>query len=112
MSGQLSPILSKVFHESGLRPSDGDGAINPATARACGLGDGDIAELGAARGHLRVKVHTDASVMPGLLQVALGPDPAALSRPAQEPCSVIDLCLADDGTWRIARAGMGRANHG
>ena len=109
ITGQVSPILSKVFQESGLRPSENQGFINPATCNELGLSDGGAATLSSTSGSLCVVVRCDSSVMPGVIHVAVGPDPAALNEPARSGSGIFALCGASEGMWRIARATIGKS---
>jgi anaerobic selenocysteine-containing dehydrogenase len=111
MTAAVAPVMSKLFQESHLRALGGRVHINPATAAACGLADGESARVTTAAGTLAMPVVVDASVMPGLLHAAVGPVPnktATAVRPEGE--GVLALCtLQDDGSWRFTEASIGKA---
>ncbi len=111
MTAAVAPVMSKLFQESNLRALGGRLHINPATAAACGLADGESARITTAAGTLTMPVVVDASVMPGLLHAAVGPVPnktATATRPESE--GILALCsLQDDGSWRFTEASMGKA---
>jgi menaquinone reductase, molybdopterin-binding-like subunit len=105
-SGQVTPLLSKVYQESGLRGISNQALINPLTAKAKGIADEDAATIETTSGSLQVVVRHDASVMPDVLFVAVGPDGAAINSGSTGDASqVLSLCLAADGrSWRVAPA--------
>ncbi len=94
---KLSPLLSKVYEESGLRDSPSVATISPQSAEAFHLTEGCRAMIETACGGAQVKVRVDSSVMPGVVQVAVGPERAGLL----ETCAV-----GADCTWRISAARM------
>ncbi len=105
-SGQVSPLMSKVYQESGLRSISGLALINPETGKALGLSENEMATVATQAGSLQVLVRYDASVMPDVLHVAVGPDGAAInSGKTGDPSELLSMCLAEDGrSWRVARA--------
>jgi hypothetical protein len=108
-TAQVSPILSKVFQESGLRPAEGQGFINPSTCAKSGFSDGDSALLTSEAGLLRIVLRSDPTVMPGVIHLPVGPDPGAMNGPAHDAPGIFALCAAGGGMWRIARASLGNA---
>ena len=76
---------------------------------AQGWRDGGAATLSSTSGSLCVVVRCDSSVMPGVIHVAVGPDPAALNEPARGGSGIFALCGASEGMWRIARATIGKS---
>jgi anaerobic selenocysteine-containing dehydrogenase len=105
-AGLVSPLLSKLFQESGVRDCDGVALISPATAADHGLADGFGAVISTPRGKGNVRVQVDAAVLPGIVHAAVGPRPngqESLSSPAGE--GILSLCdVGDDGTWSITMA--------
>jgi hypothetical protein len=82
--GQVSPLMTKVFQESGLRSTSDTAVINPVTARSCGLDDGDLAQIETARGSRKMRISIDRSAMPGVITAAIGPDPVAFTNEGVE----------------------------
>jgi anaerobic selenocysteine-containing dehydrogenase len=89
-TGLISPILSKIYQESNMRPARNAAALHPDTARACGLEAGGRAAMETSLGRREVEVTVDDSVPPGAVAVAAGPE-------------VLDICGA------FARARVVRA---
>jgi len=77
----LSPLMSKLHRESNLRLGRSRAALHPETARSCGAGEGGPAVLETALGKCPIQVVVDASVPPGIVQVAAAPE-------------IIDICGA------------------
>jgi hypothetical protein len=77
----LSPLMSKLYQESNLRLAANHAALNPATARACGVGEGARAILRTHCGSAQIEVSLDSGVPPGVVKVAAGP-------------GIMDLCGA------------------
>lgn len=101
LSAVVSPVLSKLYQESELRRSPGRAAINPRTAAALGLGHAPTARLLTAAGSQRVALSLDEGVMPGVVELAVAPDPVALGRkPRPGDRAPLDLFTpASDGSW-------------
>jgi hypothetical protein len=76
-----SPLMTKLDRESNLRLGPSRAALHPETARSCGAADGGRAVLETALGKCPITVVVDASVPPGVVQVAASPE-------------VIDICGA------------------
>ncbi len=104
-SGQVSPILSKVYQESNLRHSSHDAMVNPATGKSYGLTDGKQIEIKTESGSMKAKARFSASVMPGIIHVEVGPDTRALPAGQMSGEDVLAICkLEEDDTWRITQA--------
>jgi anaerobic selenocysteine-containing dehydrogenase len=110
--GQISPLLTKVYQESGLRFTSDIALIEPATAAAAGLEDGDVAYVETRRGSHRMRITLDSSVLPGVIQASVGPDPVALTREGlefgQNSLSLIELDA--DGAWTPTAAALRKAS--
>jgi len=65
-----TPLMSKLYRESGLRQSTGAAAINPKTGRDQGLQDGCRATIKTPDATVTVQVVFDPAVMPGAVQMA------------------------------------------
>lgn len=105
-TGMISPMLSKVFQETGLRELDGTALINPETARIAGLAQGSTARLTTGRRSTSVTVRFMSTVHPGVVHVAVGPRPNGTEH-APEDCieGITELTAAEgQGTWRIVQA--------
>ncbi len=104
-TGQVSPVMTKLFGESNLRTSGNEIRIHPDTGRQNGLKDGGPMVLETAAGSWNTKVRFVASIMPGVLLAPVGPDPAGLGRPASTHDNILSLCQLDgDSCWRVTRA--------
>jgi anaerobic selenocysteine-containing dehydrogenase len=100
-----SPLLTKLYQESDLRPGPDKAAIAPATAARLGLADGQPIEIDAPAGAVRAAVRIDPTLPADRVAVAAGPDAAAL-HPGAKPAAGGALPLvaaAPDGTWRETR---------
>ena len=92
------PLMTKVYQESGLRRAGNQAAVHPATGAAFGLTHGCRGVIETHCGSCGVSVGFDAAVMPGVIQVAVGPG-------SSQTRSVLEVCDPESGcTWRIARA--------
>ncbi len=67
----VSPLFSKVSQESGLRLSLRQAYVNPATAKARSIADGETMSLTTKNGSMAVRAKIDSSVMPGVIFVSL-----------------------------------------
>ena len=103
-SAAISPVLTKLYRESGLRRAAGTAVVNPATAKALGLRDGRTATMQTESGSMRVTLATDETVMPGVVVAIVGPEPDAMGE-GPPAVRMIDLCPTDsDGSWRQGSA--------
>jgi menaquinone reductase, molybdopterin-binding-like subunit len=104
-SAVVSPVLTKIYRESGLRHAPGVAVLNPATARAAGLRAGARARLEAAGGSIAVTIATDSAVMPGVVEVAAGPDATAFGDGTAQRPGVLDIVrTGTGGVWRRSPA--------
>jgi anaerobic selenocysteine-containing dehydrogenase len=104
--GAVSPIMSKLYQESTVRPGGDAIEIHPDTARQCALADGDLAIVETRCGSCTRQVRTDDAVMPGVIQAEVCPSANGNCRPE----ALLNACgVAGDGTWRLARASLRRA---
>ncbi len=105
-SGQVSPVMTKLYRESGLRASARTAFLNPVTAKACGCSGGGTATLATKRGVMEVEIREDRGVMPGTVQLPVTPDVAAFDPSASLPAGdVLELCGDDEGhTWGTTTA--------
>lgn len=109
--GVAAPVLAKLGRESELLPDTRTAAVSPRTARQLGLRAGTRAELATAAGTRHVDVVHDASLPPGVVRVATGPDPLDLGEAPRADAAtgrdldVPSLCgAADRPVWRLAGA--------
>jgi anaerobic selenocysteine-containing dehydrogenase len=103
--GQISPVLSKLYQESELRTQQGHASVNPETALAHDVADGENVRLNTGSGSMEVKIHHDKSVMPGVIYLAVSPSPRGVGTYVKE--NLLTLCdLADNGTWRMTPAAI------
>jgi len=66
----VSPLMNKVSQESGLRLGLHQAYVNPATALAAEIANGDAVTLTTARGSMNVQAKVDAAVMPDVIFVS------------------------------------------
>ena len=99
-------VLTKLFQESGTRGSFNQAAVNPETGKGLRLEDGGKAILETAFGRITAEIRFDASIMPGIVSVAVGPAKRASGkRRSREEASVLNICrLDEDYTWRVTPA--------
>jgi anaerobic selenocysteine-containing dehydrogenase len=104
-STPVSPLLTKLYQETELRPSTTVALVHPQTAAALGLADGQPAAVEGAAGRAVAALRLDASMPPGRVALAAGPDRAGL-QPRERGAAAGALAVAGteaDGTWRKAR---------
>ena len=65
-----SPLLSKLYRESGLRRPANAAAVHPKTGRDQGLTDGDRAIVTSPSGTFTAQILIDAAVMPGVIEMS------------------------------------------
>lgn len=96
---QSSPLISKIYQESGLREPLNSIRINPETAATAGVTDASVAVIETPAGATRCMIIVDKSVQPGVLEAATG---------AQS--GVLDITeMETDATWRVTSARIRRA---
>lgn len=105
-SAAVSPVMTKLYQESGLRRPVHAATVNPVTANQLKLANGAKATLRTEAGAAGVVIVTDHAVMPGVVEVTAAPDAIALGEPANgSGAGIIDLFAPDaNGAWRIAAA--------
>ena len=67
-----APFMIKTVADTVIKGNDGFVEVNPQTARAAGLGQGDMATLTTPRGEAQVRVHLFEGIKPGVLAMARG----------------------------------------
>lgn len=67
-----APFMIKAVADTVIQGTDGFIEINPQTASAVGLGDGDRAALTTPRGEALVRVHLFEGIQPGVLAMVRG----------------------------------------
>ncbi len=104
-SAAVSPVMTKLYQESGLRRTGHMVVINPATAGQLRLTSGAAARLETAAGSTRVVIATDHAVMPGVVELSAAPDATALGEKGGGEASMIDLLAPDaSGSWQSVAA--------
>jgi anaerobic selenocysteine-containing dehydrogenase len=105
-SGQLSPVMSKLYQESGLRSISSHAFVNPDTGKERSMHDNAMATVQTRACSFQALVHFDLSVMPGVLHLAIGPDVSALNAgTAGDASALLSMCLSEDGRcWRATQA--------
>jgi anaerobic selenocysteine-containing dehydrogenase len=105
-STPVSPLLTKLYQETELRASAAVAILSPETAAALGLGEGQPVAVEGTAGRAIAALRTDASLPPGRVALAAGPDRAALqprTRGGGATGALAAVAPAGDGTWRTAR---------
>ena len=106
VGGAVSPIMSKLYQESGVRTGGDTIELHPDTAQRYGIADGEVAIVQTRCGSCQRRVRIDDAVMPGVIQAEVGPSASGNCRPE----ALVNACgVAGDGTWRLARASLRRA---
>jgi len=83
-----SPLMSKLYRESGLRrPADG-ATLHPKTGRDQGLADGDRAIVASPSGTFSVQVIIDPAVMPGVIEWRAGFSRRGALAPLPSPAGI------------------------
>ena len=100
-----SPLLSKLYQESDLRPAATAAAMGPDTASQLGLRDRQPVRIVAPAGTVRAELRIDPTLPPGRIALAAGPDPGAWHPGSSgKACGALPLAVAEaDGTWRGTR---------
>jgi len=100
-----SPLLTKLYQESDLRPGTATAAVSPVTAQRLGLADRQPVRVESASGAVRAELRIDPVLPADRIALAAGPDPAVL-HPERGTTARGALPLgvaAADGTWRETR---------
>jgi anaerobic selenocysteine-containing dehydrogenase len=98
----VSPLMSKLYQETALRPSTETAMVSPDTGRALGLAEASRVRLRSSAGEVEAELRYDATLPPGRVTLAAGPDPAGLHADRGSPAAGA-LALATpepDLTWR------------
>jgi hypothetical protein len=100
-----SPLLTKLYQESDLRPAGSTAIVAPGTAALLGFVQGQPARIEAADGVVRAALRTDPAMPAGRVALAAGPDAASLHPgTGARPGGALPLvAAAADGTWRETR---------
>lgn len=104
-SAAISPAMTKLYQESGLRRSASTVAINPKTARDHGLRNGAAVRIETSRGALLATLALDEGVMPGVIAATVGPTPRTLGVGDDQGPSLLDILPARNG-WRATAASL------
>jgi anaerobic selenocysteine-containing dehydrogenase len=104
-SGQLSPVMTKVYQESNLRRTARQAMLNPATGKAFGISDGKRMVIETESGSLTLEARLSVSVMPGVIHVEVGPDGRALPAGQTNGEDILAICTIEkNSTWRVTQA--------
>ncbi|MCM2314245.1 MAG: molybdopterin-dependent oxidoreductase [Thermoanaerobaculia bacterium] len=105
-SAAVSPVLTKLYQESGLRGSTGTAVLNPRTAASLGFAAGRNVRLLTAAGAMRVALMLDEGVMPGVVEIVVAPERSALGeKTAPGARTVLDLLTpGNEQTWSAVDA--------
>jgi len=104
-SGQISPLMTKVYQESNLRRTARQAMLNPITAKAFRISDGKRMVIETESGSLTLEARLSASVMPGVIHVEVGPDGRALPAGQSNAEDILAICtIKENSTWRVTQA--------
>ena len=108
--GQVSPILSKLYQESNLRPGARTVSIHPSTGKLLGLDEGDRATIRTSKGERSILIHLDNGVMPGIAVACVGPDPRdyGSDRPRLSD-GLLDIVEVNGSSWNFTPAILRKA---
>jgi anaerobic selenocysteine-containing dehydrogenase len=100
-----SPLLTKLYQESDLRPGATTAALHPRTAERLGLADRQPVRIESPAGVVSAELRLDPTLPPDRVALAAGPDPAVLHPgTATRARGALPLAVAaEDGTWRGTR---------
>jgi anaerobic selenocysteine-containing dehydrogenase len=100
-----SPLLTKLYQESDLRPGAATAALNPRTAERLGLAHRQPIRIESPAGAVAAELRLDPTLPPDRIALAAGPDPAILHPgTANGAQGALPLAVAaGDGTWRGTR---------
>ena len=96
MGADVSPLMTKLWVESNLKPRMQEASLHPDTARQLALEHGTRARITSSCGECVVEVSLDGAVQPGVLQMPAGH-------------AWFALCEAKDGAWRAEARKVVRA---
>ena len=107
----VSPLLTKLYQESDLRPSARTAAVSREEAERRGLADRQPVRIESLAGVVHAELRIDPGLPPGRIALAAGPDPGALHPGTSTRAGgALPLAVAaDDGTWRETRVRVGEA---
>jgi anaerobic selenocysteine-containing dehydrogenase len=108
-SAVVSPAMTKIYQESGLRRAPSCAVVNPQTALDLGLDAGSSVKLETRGGALLATLALDHDVMPGVVLATVGPSSTALGDGRNDGGpSLLDI-LPSRETWRATAASVVRA---
>ncbi len=118
--GQPHQLMTKLYRESALREPANLASINPETGKRMNLIDGNEAVVKTESGVSKVKIKFDKAIMPGVIQVAVGPAADRNDPAGTHDDNILEICpvnddsnvgmaqgahkIENDSTWRITRA--------
>ncbi len=104
-SGQISPVMTKVYQESNLRRTARQAMLNPATGKTFGISDGKRMVIETESGSLTLEARLSESVMPGVIHVEVGPDGRAMAADQTNGEDILSICtIEENSTWRVTQA--------
>jgi hypothetical protein len=101
----LSPIMTKLYQESALRPAPGIASIHPETASVLGVRAGRRVRIESAAGSVEAELRLDATLPKGRLALAAGPIQSDLHPTTRtRAAGALALAVVDaNGVWRDTR---------
>jgi anaerobic selenocysteine-containing dehydrogenase len=101
----VSPLMTKLYQESDLRPSTTVATMSPGTALALGIGDRRRVRIESAAGAVLAELRHDATLPDGRLALAAGPDRSEMHPEVSPGASgaIPLVATGPDGTWRGTR---------
>ncbi|NUN68896.1 MAG: molybdopterin-dependent oxidoreductase [Bacteroidetes bacterium] len=101
-AAQLSPVMSKMFQETDLRPVNNTILLSPVTAQQVGIQHDGQAVITTTAGTQQVRTKISPAVRPGVLEASIGPSPNGTETPGHPSApSLLRLFpVSADGYWR------------
>jgi anaerobic selenocysteine-containing dehydrogenase len=77
-NSEISPLMSKVGQESGLRPFGCRVYLHPTTINGLDITDGCRVQVQTKKGSMKAEAHLDDTIMPGVVGISHTMDPQSL----------------------------------
>lgn len=106
----VTPLVTKLNQESTLLLRHGYASVNPATASALGVKDGDKVVAKTAKGEATLVLNLEPSVAPDIVWASAMPNNPFSKTDKQSACGILNLCEADaEGAWRFTPVELRKA---
>lgn len=105
-SAAVSPVMTKIYQESGLRHAASTIVMNPETAEQLKIRRDATVRVATTAGALLATLALDERVMPGVISASVGPSNAALGCGGADRGPLLLDILPSRDTWRITAASV------